>query len=82
MTTEPPSPMSDNEAERGRGGAYPTETESRRTPADEGEPPRPANEPPGAEGSSRPNPQAPSDRETARETITDPSTGAPLDPAA
>lgn len=38
-----------------------------RIPKEEGEPPRPATEPPGAEGSSQ-----------GRETETDPATGAPL----
>jgi len=41
-----------------------TETENQRTPARPGEPPRPATEPPGSEGSSN-----------SGETATDPATG-------
>lgn len=43
-----------------------TETENQRTPAREGQPPRPATEPRGAEGSSN-----------SGETATDPATGKP-----
>ena len=43
-----------------------TETENQRRPAREGEPPRPANEPKGAEGTSN-----------SGETATDPATGRP-----
>jgi hypothetical protein len=43
-----------------------TETEDQRAPAREGEPPRPATEPHGAEGSSNPG-----------DTATDPATGKP-----
>lgn len=43
-----------------------TETENQRTPAREGQPPRPATEPHGSEGSSN-----------SGETATDPSTGKP-----
>ena len=41
-----------------------TETENQRPPSREGEPPRPATEPPGSEGSSNPG-----------DTETDPATG-------
>lgn len=41
-----------------------TETENQRTPSHDGEPPRPATEPPGSEGSSN-----------SGETETDPATG-------
>jgi hypothetical protein len=44
------------------------ETENQRTPASEGQPPRPATEPRGAEGSSN-----------SGETETDPATGKPND---
>lgn len=44
------------------------EHEEQRTPARPGEPPRPAQEPPGSEGSSN-----------SGETATDPATGAPND---
>ena len=43
-----------------------TEHEDQRTPAREGQPPRPATEPPGSEGSSNPG-----------DTATDPATGKP-----
>lgn len=43
-----------------------TENENQRTPVHEGEPPRPATEPPGAGGSSNPG-----------STETDPATGEP-----
>jgi hypothetical protein len=43
-----------------------TETENQRLPATEGQPPRPANEPKGSEGSSN-----------SGETLTDPATGEP-----
>jgi hypothetical protein len=45
-----------------------TETEDQRTPAREGQPPRPATEPRGSEGSSNPG-----------DTATDPATGHPND---
>lgn len=45
-----------------------TENENQRTPAREGQPPRPATEPPGSEGSSN-----------SGETATDPATGKPND---
>lgn len=45
-----------------------TENENQRTPAKEGQPPRPATEPRGSEGSSN-----------SGETATDPATGAPND---
>lgn len=44
------------------------ETDNQRVPAHEGEPPRPATEPRGSEGSSNPG-----------DTATDPATGAPND---
>ena len=44
------------------------ENENQRTPATEGQPPRPANEPPGSEGSSN-----------SGETAVDPATGTPND---
>lgn len=44
------------------------ENENQRTPTREGQPPRPATEPRGAEGSSN-----------SRETATDPATGTPND---
>ncbi len=43
-----------------------TETEDQRTPGREGQPPRPATEPKGSEGSSNPG-----------DTATDPATGKP-----
>ncbi|MGV9006662.1 MAG: hypothetical protein ACOH1H_08005 [Brevundimonas sp.] len=43
-----------------------SETEDQRNPAHDGQPPRPATEPPGAEGSSN-----------SGETATDPATGRP-----
>lgn len=46
------------------------ENEELRVPAKEGEPPRPATEPPGSEGSSTPDPD---------KTETDPATGEPND---
>lgn len=45
-----------------------TENENQRTPTKEGQPPRPATEPRGSEGSSN-----------SGETATDPATGAPND---
>jgi len=45
-----------------------TEHENQRTPPREGQPPRPATEPPGSEGSSN-----------SGETATDPATGRPND---
>lgn len=70
---------SETESERAKGGAYPSETDTRRPPPADGQPPRPASEPHGSEGSSRPDPGASSDAGTAREITTDPSTGAPLE---
>ena len=69
----------ETESERAQGGAYPSETDTRRAPPAEGQPPRSKTEPAGSEGSSRPDPDRPSDGGAARETQTDPSTGAPLD---
>ena len=69
---------SETESERAKGGAYPSETDTRRTPPADGQPPRPASEPRGSEGSSRPDGVPPSDPRTAREITTDPSTGEPL----
>lgn len=73
--------MSETESERGQGGAYPSETDSRRPGPADGEPPRPSTEPVGSEGSSRPDPDKPSDARVAREGVTDPATGAPNKPA-
>lgn len=70
--------MTETESERANGGAYPTETDSRGSSPAEGEPPHPSTEPKGSEGSSRPDPNKPSDAGTARETVTDPATGAPI----
>ena len=67
----------ETESERAQGGAYPTEVDNRRAPRDAGQPPRPATEPKGTEGQSRPDPAATSDESTAREILTDPFTGAP-----
>jgi hypothetical protein len=72
--------MSETESERAQGGAYPTETDSRRPGPADGQPPRPSTEPEGSEGSSRPDPDKPSDSHVAREIMTDPSTGAPAKP--
>lgn len=72
----------ERESERAQGGAYPAEVDNRRAPPHDGEPPRPASEPAGSEGRARPDPERSSDRETARETLTDPSTGEPLKPSA
>jgi hypothetical protein len=68
----------ETESERAQGGAYPTETGSYRTPPNDGEPPRPTSEPEGSEGAALPDPAIPSDAQTARETLTDPFTGAPM----
>lgn len=69
---------SETEPERADGGAYPSETDTRRAPPGDGQPPRPASEPAGSEGSSRPDPSGASDADTAREIKTDPSTGEPI----
>ena len=71
--------MSETESERAQGGAYPSELDGRGRPAGDGELPRPATEPVGSKGSSHPDPNRASDPGTARETVTDPATGAPLD---
>ncbi|MDY6925185.1 MAG: hypothetical protein SWI22_14650 [Pseudomonadota bacterium] len=52
--------------EQGRAPGRQNEYEEQRPPAHEGEPPRPAQEPPGSEGSSN-----------SGETATDPATGEP-----
>ena len=71
--------MSETESERAKGGAYPTEIDGRGRPNGDGELPRPASEPVGSKGSSHPDPARSSDGDTARETVVDPATGAPLD---
>lgn len=70
----------ETESERAQGGAYPSELDNRRPSADDGEPPRSATEPKGSEGSALPDPNRASDAETARESLTDPVTGAPIAP--
>jgi len=72
--------MSETESERAQGGAYPTETDSRRPSPADGEPPRPSTEPKGLEGSSRPDPENGSTPGVAREIATDPATGEPVKP--
>lgn len=62
--------MSETESERAQGGAYPSDYENQRTPEKDGEPPRPATEPKGAEGSS-----------DSGGTFTEPGTGAAHDDA-
>ena len=71
----------ETEAERAQGGAYPSELDNRRDSGEDGQPPRSATEPMGSEGSSLPDPEAQSDTRTARETQSDPITGAPIRPA-
>jgi hypothetical protein len=71
--------MSETESERAQGGAYPSELDGRGRPNGDGQLPRPASEPEGAKGSSHPDPGRASDESTARETVVDPATGAPLD---
>ena len=68
------------EAERAQGGAYPTETDSQRASEVDGGSIRSTYEPKGSEGSSLPDPNRPSDAQTAREILTDPITGAPVAP--
>jgi hypothetical protein len=60
--------MSETESERGGGGAYPSDYDNQRRPEEDGQPPRPATEPKGSEGSS-----------DTDKTLTDPATGAPHD---
>ncbi len=68
----------ETESERAQGGAYPSEVDNRRASGTDGQPPRAATEPKGSEGSAVPDPGLASDRQTARETQTDPVTGAPI----
>ena len=68
------------EAERAQGRAYPPETDSQRASDVDGGSIRSTFEPVGSEGSSLPDPNRPSDAQTAREILTDPITGAPIDP--
>ena len=68
----------ETESERAQGGAYPSELDNRRPSGVDGKPPRAATEPAGSEGSALPDPSVPSDRQTARESLTDPVTGAPI----
>ncbi|MBW3559435.1 MAG: TOP6B-like family protein [Proteobacteria bacterium] len=68
----------ETESERAQGGAYPSEVDNRRPSGDDGQPPRAATEPQGSEGSAVPDPGLASDRQTSRETRTDPVTGAPI----
>lgn len=58
--------MSPSPEKNGRQPGRQNEYEAQRRPARDGEPPRPAQEPPGSEGSSN-----------SGETATDPSTGEP-----
>ena len=44
--------MKETESERAQGGAYPSDYDNMRLPAEDGQPPRPATEPEGSEGSS------------------------------
>lgn len=60
------SPSPDTIRQSGRQPGRQNEYEQQRTPPREGEPPRPAQEPPGSEGSSN-----------SGETAVDPATGAP-----
>lgn len=59
-------PADATQPDRAQGGAYPEDVENRRTPSQPGQPPRPATEPPGSEGSS-----------DTDKTLTDPATGEP-----
>ncbi len=69
--------MPETESERAQGGAYPGELDNRRPSGTDGQPPRSATEPPGSEAADRP-PDKASDKRTAREITTDPTTGEPL----
>ena len=70
----------ETESDRAQGGAYPSELDNRRPSGGDGQPPRSATEPKGSEGSSLPDPNRASDTQTARETLSDPITGAPIAP--